>query len=596
METDSHTTALTLLIVLGIASKWLSTLLRIPSILLLLIVGILIGPVFGIINPEKLLGNLLVPITSLSVAIILFEGGMSLRFRQIHQVKHIVNNIVTLGAFAGFIATYLFMYYLLGFSNTFSLLQSAILVITGPTVVTPMLNDLHVKPRIRAILKWEGIIIDPIGAIAAVIIFEGLLASPEHGPFEVVFQGFAFSFISGILIGGAGAAIIYYSIKKFWIPANLHSPVTLMMLFLVLATSNYFQADSGLISVTLMGLILGNQRKVKIAHITDFKENLSLILISFLFITLAGIIDSQLLIDTAKYNICIVLFLIFIARPLTVLFSGAFQTLEKKEALFMCCIAPRGIVTAVIASLFGLELSKVGYAQAELFAPITFGVIVGTVTFYSIFTPLAARFLNVSASTDRKVLIVGANSLARAIGWALQKEDFEVQLIEPNFWKFAESKKSSIPVYRGTFLAYENEYQEEIGNNDLLLAMTENDDVNSLAVIHLRSHFDESQLFQLGTKTEKIQKAHMGRHIFSKDCSSERLLGLIDEGYHIKATNLSQEFGFEEWLNKHGDTVILLFHIRKNGELIPNTEEVPLTPKNSGKIIYLTKEVSPVKG
>ncbi|MEM1283497.1 MAG: cation:proton antiporter [Chlamydiota bacterium] len=590
MESHTITLSLGIIIASGIGCQWISSLTRSPSILLLLLAGILLGPATGIINPNMVFGNLLGPITSLSVAVILFEGGMSLRMKEVQKYGMIVNSLVTIGATACALSTFVLLYYVIKFSFEFSLLQSAILVITGPTVVTPMLNQLHVKPRVRSILKWEGIIIDPIGAIAAVVIFEALLGIPGHATIEVILFAVVNSITFGVLFGVIGAFIIIFSIRKFLIPDSIHSPVTLMMLLVVYTASDVIHIDSGLISVTVMGFILGNQQKVEVHRIINFKENLSTILISFLFISLAGTIETSLLIEALDETLVLLLFLIFIARPLTVICSGAFWKLKLNEALFMCCIAPRGIVTAAMASLFGLELARSGYSETMYLTPITFGIIIGTVIFYSFFTPLAAHYLGVTSSSEKKIIIIGANELARAIGRVLVKEEFEVQLIDPNYWKVAESRQYTLPVFRGTFLEYEKQFPENIEATDLVLALTENNDINSLAMIHLRRHLEESKLYQLSACTDKIQESLMGQHLFGEKNDFASLLALVREGYEVKCTKLSTNFSYEDWKEKHLGQGILLFQINKNGLLIPQTLENPLTPKTSGKIIYLCND------
>lgn len=591
MESQTLTVALAGLIVLGIAVQWLSAIARIPSILLLLVAGVIAGPATNLIDPQKVLGDLLTPFTSLAIAIILFEGGLSLRFKDIKEVGHLIRNLVTIGAAAGAGAIFFMLYYVLEFSLPFSLIESVVLTITGPTVVTPLLSELHVKQPVRSILKWEGIIIDPIGAISAVLVFEAFLYSPKHPFFEILGIGALLATIVGVAIGGCGALFLLYTLRKFWIPDSQHSPVTLMVLILAFTASNAIHVDSGLLTVTIMGIILSNQDRVKIAHIIDFKENLTVILISFLFITLAGIIDPKQLISSAWLSLGLVLFVIFVARPLTVLVSGAFWKIPQNQALFMCCLAPRGIVTAVMASLFGLELSALGYADAEYFAPLTFAVIIGTVTFYSLVTPIAARFLNVSLKSEAGILIIGANPLARAIGGALKQAGLEVQLIDPNYWKVAETKKSALPVYRGTFLAFEHEFPDRLNEMNIMLAMTENDDVNSLAVIHLRNHFDESELFQLPANTKKIKEALMGRQLFSDSFDYHTLSALLQQGGCIKTTRLSPEFTFSDWQKEYSSqNAVLLFHILPNGMLLPQTTSMNLSPGAKGKIVFLCEQ------
>lgn len=591
MDTNMvYTVQLTAILFLGIFTKWISTAARIPSILLLLIVGVAAGPITGLINPGETLGELLIPITSLSVAIILFEGGLSLKFQDIKSVHQLIRNLVTFGAAAGFFATFLFLHFALGFETPFSLLLSAILMITGPTVITPLLHHLHIKQPVRSTLKWEGIVIDPVGALTAVILFEAILHQAESSFWGVIGSTLLKAAAIGLFFGGLGALIIYYSMKRFWIPDPLHSPVTLVIMLLMFTCSNLLQEDSGLLSVTIMGIALANQYKVMVSHIIDFKENLRVILISFLFIVLAGMMDLRSILETAEISALIFLFLIFIARPLGVFFSGAFFTLPVNQALFMCFLAPRGIVCAVIASLFGLRLTEIGYADAELLMPVTFAIIGGTVTFYSIAAPIAAKLLGVSTLDEKGILIMGANPLARAIGSVLQDEGFDVQHIDPHYQKAADTKKSLLKVFTGTFLEYEKEHLDQFDEMSMFLAMTENNDINSMAVSHMRSHFDESALFQLPTNTKKIRESLMGQQLFSNPYDYETLSHLLAKGAVIKATQLTPEFTYDDWKETYQEkNAILLFYINSSGTLIPQTKDSPLEPTSSGKLIFMSE-------
>lgn len=580
---------LALIMVSGIGCQWISAVTRFPSIFLLLLAGILLGPVTGLIDPDAIFGNMLTPITSLSVAIILFEGGLSLHLNEVKKIGLLINSLVTVGTAVSIIAIFLFLYYAVGYSFEFSLLESAILVITGPTVIAPVIDQIRLEPTLRSILKWEGIIVEPIGAIAAVIIFEGIIGKPGHDAFEIIFYAIAASLIFGVSLGIIGALVIIYSLKKYWIPASIHIPVILMMLFIVFTISNAIHTDLGLIAVTIMGFILGNQKKVEITHIVNFKESLSIILISILFISLSGTIKTDLLIAASDESIALLFFMILVVRPLAVFCSGAFWKLKLNEAFFMCCIAPRGIVTAAVASLFGLELEMAGYSEAYYLAPIAFGIIIGTVVFYSFFTPFSARFLGIELGWDKRILIIGANRVARAIGKVLLNEGYEVQLIDPNFRKVIATKRSLLPVFRGTFLEYETKFLEKIENIDVVFALTENNDINSLAIAHLRRYVDDSKLYQLSASTEKIQESLMGQRLFDEKHDFAALSALLAEGYRLKSTNLSPSFTLSDWEKKHQGKAFLLFQIGTYGELTPQTLNNPINPNNSGKIIYMDR-------
>lgn len=589
MEAETAVISLAGIIALGISVSWLSWAIKVPSILLLLLVGFLAGPILGWINPLKLFGHLLLPIVSLSVSIILFEGGLSLRLKDVKEVGHVIRNLVTIGAAIGMASSFLFLYYGLGFSLSFSLLQSAILIVTGPTVIIPILTHLNVKEPLRSILRWEGIIIDPIGASIAVLIFQTLLVQNVTEAVEVVFIGVIKTLAVGLLIGMAAAYFILLILRKYWLSDALHNPVVLMILFASYILSNFAQADSGLICVTIMGIILANQKETKISHIVDFKENLRIILIAFLFIILAGSVDPEALVKTLPVSLALTAFLIFVARPLSVIFSTLFSKLSWKEILFLSALAPRGIIAAAISALFGLQLAKIGYAEANMIAPMTFTVIAGTVIFYGIFTPLLAKLLKLSSLPDQGILIVGANALARSVGETLDQQGYDIQFIDTDFWKVSETKDYRLPVFHGNFLTFEEENPHALVGMGKLLAMTESDDVNSLAAIHFSDHFDQVNLYQLPAKTEKIPQRLMGRRLFGEEYDFDKLIHFLNEGYTIKSTRISSEFTYDDFCKEYKFEAIPLFFIRKNGALIPLTTEKISPPADGGRVIFMAK-------
>jgi NhaP-type Na+/H+ or K+/H+ antiporter len=276
------------IIVLGIGAEWLAWRLRLPSILLLLIFGIVVGPVTGFLNPDALFGDLLLPVVSIAVAIILFEGGLNLRISELRQVGGVVRNLITIGVLVTWLIGAGAAHFLLGLNFALALLLGAILVVSGPTVIMPLLRHLRPSGQVGSILKWEGIVIDPIGAILAVLVFEAILAGGFREAAAVTVIGLLKTILIGGGIGMLGAMIMVLLLRRFWIPDFLHGAVSLTLVIAVFAGSNLLQTDSGLLAATVMGIYLANQRTVSVRHIVRFKENLRVLLISGLFILLAA--------------------------------------------------------------------------------------------------------------------------------------------------------------------------------------------------------------------------------------------------------------------------------------------------------------------
>ncbi len=587
MEPETFVFSLTAIIVLGVLAKWVGWATRIPSILILLLTGLIIGPILGLVHTKELFGDLLIPVVSLSVGVILFEGGLTLRFRDLKDFGHVIILLVTVGAATGFFLSTLFLVYVLHFSWTFSLLESAILIVTGPTVIIPLLEHLNVKEPANSILKWEGIVIDPIGAILAVLVFDSLIQKTTESAVEVMVFGAVETLLVGSIVGVAVAYLILLILRRFLLPDALQNPVVLMFLIGAFTTANAFKEDAGLISVTIMGLILANQAQTQVQHIADFKENLKIILIGFLFITLSSAINLATLLDTLPESLALLVFLIFIGRPATVLVSTIFSNLGWKDILFMSFMAPRGIIAAAISALFGLVLAGIDYEEAHVFAPMTFTIITGTVIFYSIVTPLLADYLKISSIPNQGVLIIGCNRVARAIGDALFKERIDVRMIDTDYWKVSETKQYEMPVYHGPFITYETANPEGFIGLGKLLALTERDDINSLAVRHFNPHFDIADSYQLQTRTDKIPESAKGRVLFGKEYTFDKLDELMTEGYVVKTTNLNPEFTYKKLKETYKSRLIPLFFIRKTGHLVPITDINPCPPKAEGKIIFL---------
>ncbi|MCA9960567.1 MAG: sodium:proton antiporter, partial [Anaerolineales bacterium] len=379
------------IIVLGVSAQWFAWRLRLPSILLLLLFGFLAGPITGIIEPDVLFGDLLFPVVSISVAIILFEGGLTLRLSELPKVGDVIFRLISVGALLTWGLAALSAHYIVGLNWPLSALLGAILIVTGPTVIGPLLRQVRPKGEVAAVLKWEGILIDPVGAVLAVLVFEAIL----EGEISQVPAAIAFGVLQTMFIGVIGgllaAGILVLFMRRFWIPDHLQNGVALLLAIGSFAISNLLHPEAGLLTVTVMGLALANQNWVSIKHIVEFKENLTILLIGVLFIVLASRLQLADISSLGWSSVLFVLVLIVVIRPLAVLVSTFRSRLDGRSRLFLTWMAPRGIVAASVASVFSFELAEAGHIGAESIVPLTFLVIVGTVLFYGLTAAPAAR-------------------------------------------------------------------------------------------------------------------------------------------------------------------------------------------------------------
>lgn len=582
---ETRLIGIALVIVLGIAAQWLAWRTRLPSILLLLLTGFFAGPIFKILDPDFVFGGLLFPLVSICVAIILFEGGLTLRLRELPNIGNVLWRLLSIGALVTWFIGTLGAHYLVGLRWNISLLLGAILVVTGPTVIGPLLR--HVRPvkRVASILNWEGIVIDPIGAVLAVIVFEAIL--PHEGAI-LGWQGIALSVgktvVYGVGVGAAAGWVLTWMLKRFWIPDNLQNPAALAAVVGAFALSNHLQAESGLIAVTLMGVYLANQQAIVVKHIVEFKENIRVLLISGLFILLSARLDVADLKQIGFGSFLFFLVMVVIARPLSVWVSTVRSQLKWGERLFLMWMAPRGIVAASVASIFALRLIEEEVPGAEALVPVTVVIIVGTVALYGLTASLVAAKLKIAKPRPNGVLILGAHDWARKIGLVLKKAGIPVMLVDTNVSQVSAARLEGLTAQHTSILSETAWEAAEDGEYGRLLALTRNDEVNALACIQFIEIFGRAGVFQLAPKRpghvrhEAVSPHHRGRMIFDKGTSWTQLNEAFAKGATIKTTKLTAEFDYNDFRGRHGLFTIPLFLINDKNTLhvmAPDTEAEP---------------------
>lgn len=564
------------IIVLGIGAQWLAWRLSLPAILLLLISGFIAGPVTGFLDPNELFGDLLLPLVSVSVAIILFEGGLSLKFSEVKTLTGVIRNLVTVGVLVSWVLTSLLAYIIFGLGAQISILLGAVLVVTGPTVIVPLLRHVRPSGRVGSITKWEGIIIDPIGAVLAVLVFEVIVSTGLESATTLVVVSIFKTILIGVLLGLAGAKLVVVILRRHWVPDFLQNPVTLMIVVFVFVCSNVFQIESGLLTVTIMGIALANQKWVSIKHIVEFKETLRVLIISSLFILLAArlTLDEFSYVLTPKGFIFLAV-MILAVRPLCVFFSTYFSDLNLKEKLFLSWMAPRGIVAAAVASVFALRLSDLGYSQAERIVDITFLVITGTVAIYGLSASYVARKLGLAKPNPQGVLIAGAHSWARTIAKMLHDNGYQVSLVDSNWANVSAARQEGLKAYYENILLEDLSEDLQLDGIGKLLALTRNDEVNSLAALHFIGDFGRSHVYQLpkmskfSAKTEETIPQHLrGRFLFKPEATFSYIDSKFSSGATLKKTQITDEFTYSSFKELYGDKALPMFIIKENGELV----------------------------
>ncbi len=597
MTSEQVIVALTGVIALGVCAQWVSGLIGVPSILLLVVLGVLAGPVTGLLDPDQVFGASLLPLVSISVALILYEGGLSLRISELRKVGRVVGKLLTLGVLVSWGVSAWAGYAILDLQPRLAVLLGAILVVTGPTVVGPLLR--HVRPvgATGSVLKWEGIAIDPVGALLAVLVFEAAVSGDGSSAWAHSVWALAKTIVVGGGLGLAAAGLLILVLKQYWVADELRNGVSLMLAVVVFAASNTMQEESGLLASTVMGIAMANQKWVDVEHIVDFKEDLRVLLIGVLFILLGARLGPDDLAQVGWEYLVFIVVLIVVGRPASVWVSTIGSGLSGRERVFLACMAPRGIVAAAVASVFAIRLDKVGYEQANVLVPAVFSTIVGTVAFYGLAAGWLARYLGLADRDPQGAMIVGADTSACAIAQVLKERGFRVLLVDTNRELITAARMAGLRAYQGSILSEHLLNEVNLGGIGRLLAMTPNNVVNVLSGQRFSRVFGTAEVYKIaldrptsvdGDKKQRAQE----RVLFGQDITRRVLTQRIAGGSVIKATNLTEEFGWEDFCKMYGQSTVLLFLIRETDELtVVTSDKKEIEPKPGQTVIALVDPV-----
>jgi len=505
------------LIILGILAQWVAWKLKTPAILPLILIGLLFGPFSTLIsedgakwiepiwNGEHGLfpGESLYYFVSLAIAIILFEGGLTLRKSEVGVIGHVIVKLISIGAAVTFFGAGLAAHFIYGFSWQISFLFSSLIIVTGPTVISPILRNIPLKKDISSILKWEGILIDPIGALIAVLVFEFIRVEGGQDFTQTALLEFAKIIISGTIFGFAFANALAFLIKRNIIPHYLLNVFTLASVLGVFVLSDIFAHESGLLAVVIMGMVMGNKNLPNIKELLYFKESLSVLLVSILFILLAANIEIEELLLIYNWK-ALLLFgiVVLLIRPLGVVLSSLGSDLKINEIAFISWVGPRGIVAAGIASLFGIKLVQEGVEGAEYITPLVFMIVLLSVLLNAATARLFAKLVGVFIKNSEGILIIGASSISRLIGKYLQDNERHVVLVDNNADNIKKARVMGLEAIVGS--VYSDDLLDNIELNDVgyLMAITGNSDINRTAINKFKKQFGEKGSYRVISSDE----------------------------------------------------------------------------------------------
>lgn len=587
---------ITLIGLLGIGSQWVAWRYRMPAIVVMSVTGLLVGPIFGLINPGEDFGDIYSPIISVAVGIILFEGSLNLSFKELRGIGKPIFRISTVGAFIAWILGSLTAHYIAGLSWAVAFVIGGLFIVTGPTVILPLLRQSKLKPRPAKILKWEGIIVDPIGALLAVFAFEIIAFITSSDPDGTKLMLFFVASFFAIILGWALGRGLGWMFETGHVPEFLKSPAVIVTVIICFTGADMVMHETGLLSVTAMGITLANMGISSISDMRHFKENISVLLISAIFIMLTASLEMEILLQIFSPNIIgYVLLMMFIVRPLSIFISTMGTKLSFNEKVLVGWIAPRGIVALTVSGYFASILLDAGYEDAQILTTLTFALVFFTVVAHGFTIRPLAKKLGLSMEDKPGTLIAGSNPFTVELAKSLSKADIPVIIVDSSWRNLRKAREASIPFYHGNMLSEQTEYNLDTIPYEYLLAFTDDHAYNSLICTTFMPEYGRTNVFKVspynqmnGDFSSGVVSKVGGRILFDKKFSMDDLMDKMNSGYVFRTTNLTQQFNYQQYVSEKDDSTVFLYLIKPSGQLKFYSEEMKTVPQIGDKIISLT--------
>ena len=579
--------------ILGIGAQWLAWKLQRPAIVLMAIAGLIFGPLIGwllSLNPPAQLvgaldllrldpindfGDLYRPMIGLAVAIILFEGGMTLRFKDLGDARQAVIRMVLLASpIAWFLGTCA-AHYIVGLAWDISAMVGGLFVVTGPTVIMPLLRQAHLKSRPANVLKWEGIVNDPLGALFAVGGYEFIRFTMTEGSMYIAFGKLAFAAIVGTIVGIISGYGLAWAFRRGHIPEYLKAPVVLAWVLAIYVLANNMADETGLLAVTALGMTMANTKFASMVEMRRFKENIAIILVSGVFVILTATLTPDVLkaFLTEWRVLAFVLAMMLIVRPIAVMFSTLFSGLHWKESLLISIIAPRGVVAVAVAGLFAAELTALGRPEGALFVPLAFALVFATVLFAGFFIGPISKALGLAAGGGDGVMIVGANPWSLGLAKALKEMDVKVLVADTNWRRLRGARLEGHATFYGEVLSENADFRLDHSAFNHLIAATPNDAYNALVCVEFAPELGRHRVFQVTSgdndedDADTIAFTSRGRTLTSRGRSFDSLTRDWWGGWRFRSTTLSEEYTLDDLYKDRGDDLDLILAKKPEGGL-----------------------------
>lgn len=604
-----------LVVVVAVLAQWLAWQLRVPAILVLLLVGFGLGQVA---DAEQILGrDVLFDGITLTVGIILFEGSMSLRIKDVRDLGRPVIRLCTVTVLIAW-ALITLSALAIGYAIQVALLVGAILVVTGPTVIGPILRQLRPTKRVSSLLRWEGIVVDPIGAVLALLVFQGVLAGGLGDALPTVLLSTLKTLVIGFGIAFALGYGLDYLMRRHAIPDFLHGVTFLAAAIGALLLSNALASESGLLTVTVLGIFLANRKDLHLEHVKEFKEHLQVLFVGVLFVVLAGRVTPQQVWDVAPRALLFLLLLMVVVRPVSVLVGLLGTRVTRPERTLLACMAPRGIVAASITSVFALEFAHASdtfaqraqqatgpaakeYAaqastlssladQAQQMVPLVFIVIVCSVAVYGLGVGRLAERLHLASPSPQGVLFAGVSPWVVQAASLLETMKVPTLIVAREFVDLSRARRAGLTTVTANVLSEYAVEEMDLAGIGTLVACTSDDEHNATATREFARSLGRANVFQLRRSTQQGRAAtssrtdaagHLtGRSAFRPALSHPEMQERVGSGMRVKRIRLDGDFTLADFSERYDGKAVVMF-VHREGQTSVANEETKLPHKNA---------------
>ncbi len=580
----------------GIASQWLAWRMQWPAIVMMSLAGLILGPLSAlalgapVIDPQADFGELLRPTIAIAVGVILFEGGLNLNFTELRGAGQTVRRLIIPGAPIAMVLGALAGRYLAGLPWDIAWMFGGLMVVTGPTVIVPLLRQAKLSGRTGAVLRWEGIINDPIGALLAVLVYEVIRITSEGGAWLDAAGWIGFGATVGAILGLAAGFSLGWAFRHGHVPEFLKAPIVLAAVLGVFVLADLVAHETGLLAVTVFGMTVANSRLASIEEMRRFKESIAVILVSGVFVVLTASITPEIIGSVDLGMLAFVVAMLFVVRPVTVLVSTIRSRLSWKERLLVAWIAPRGIVAVAVAGFFATELETLGRPEGALLVPLAFLMVFATVIAHGFTISPLARRLGLSRSTAEGVIVVGSNAWSVGLAKAIADLGAPVMVADVSYRRLKKARDAGIPSFIGEVLSEQADHRLDHANLGYLVAATANDAYNALVCVQFAPELGRHRVWQLSgfedeNEARSIAFTARGRTMIRPGRGFESLSQDWWAGWRFRATKLSESYTLED-LKRDREGSDFVLEQRADGVLVFLGSNAP--PKGAPGSVVLT--------